>query len=71
MTSAEYQRERRARIAREAGRTPGRPGPKVSQPCGTVAAYKRHTRRQEPPCEACRKAWAEWQRDYYKRKRQR
>ena len=26
------------------------------QPCGTLAAYKRHQRRGEPACEACRLA---------------
>lgn len=26
------------------------------QPCGTWAAYKRHTKAGEPPCEACAEA---------------
>ena len=24
------------------------------EPCGTLAAYRRHSRRGEKPCEACR-----------------
>ena len=32
---------------------PGRP---VSQPCGTPAAYKRHLRHGETPCDDCRQA---------------
>lgn len=28
------------------------------KPCGTVSAYQRHLRRKEPPCNACRSAWA-------------
>ena len=27
------------------------------QPCGTPAAYQRHIRRGEKPCEPCREAW--------------
>ena len=26
------------------------------QPCGTWAAWKRHNKRGEPPCEACAEA---------------
>jgi hypothetical protein len=26
------------------------------EPCGTLAAYRRHSRRGEKPCEACRQA---------------
>lgn len=32
------------------------------QPCGTWAAYKRHKRRGEEPCEACRQAAREQRR---------
>ena len=67
--SAEYQRQRRAAKAIAEGREPGRSGPPVSQPCGTVAAYKRHQRHGEPPCEACRAAWSEYQRTLYKRRK--
>lgn len=28
------------------------------RPCGTVAAYQRHLRRGETPCEACRFEWS-------------
>ena len=31
-------------------------GPGEMQPCGTVAAYRRHRRRGEKPCDACREA---------------
>jgi hypothetical protein len=27
------------------------------QPCGTTAAYARHRRRREAPCQHCRTAW--------------
>jgi hypothetical protein len=27
---------------------------RVPKPCGTEAAYKRHVRRREVPCEPCR-----------------
>jgi len=30
------------------------------QPCGTRAAYRRHLRRYEQPCPACREAAAEY-----------
>lgn len=30
--------------------------PRVLQPCGTPAAYKRHVKRREPTCEPCREA---------------
>ena len=33
-----------------------KPGPALSQPCGTVSAYKRHYANGERPCEACREA---------------
>lgn len=35
--------------------TAGRP---ASRECGTPAAYRRHLRRGETPCGACRAAWA-------------
>lgn len=42
----------------------GRP---VTATCGTVAAYKRHVRHGETPCQPCRDAWAAYQRERYKR----
>ena len=70
--SAEYQRQYRAKKAREAGREPGKPGRPVEQPCGTQAAYKRHQRNGETPCEPCRVAWSAYQRELYaKRKAER
>jgi hypothetical protein len=44
----------------------GRP---VSRPCGTVPAYKRHLRHGEAPCTECKAAWADWQRDYYAKRK--
>ena len=66
---AEYQRLRRARLAAEAGRAPGKAGRPATHPCGTNAAYKRHQRKGEPPCAACRAAWSAYQRELYARRR--
>jgi len=38
----------------------GRRGPAPTAPCGTAAAYRRHLRHGEPPCDAC--IWAERER---------
>ena len=67
--TAEYQRQRRAAKAIAEGREPGKPGPPVCRPCGTIAAYRRHERRGFPPCDACKAAHAEYQRDYYRRRK--
>lgn len=40
--------------------------PENMKPCGTTAAYARHLRHKEPPCEACRQAHALWQWNYRK-----
>lgn len=32
------------------------------KPCGTPAAYSRHTRRREVPCERCTTAWRKYAR---------
>lgn len=47
----------------------GKRGPKATAPCGTVAAYKRHQRNDEPVDAACAAAWAEYQRELYARRR--
>lgn len=65
MSSAEYQRRWRA----SKGARTGQPGPAPTQPCGTVAAYKRHGRHGETPCDECRAAWAKYQREAYKRRK--
>lgn len=39
------------------------------QPCGTVAAYVRHRRRGEAPCQACRDANARYYADIRQRTR--
>jgi hypothetical protein len=59
-------RQRRYRQAHSSGLPPGRP---VTAPCGTPSAYKRHRRHGERPCEACRLAWNEWQREYQRRRK--
>lgn len=45
--------------------TERRSGPLPTQPCGTVAAYKRHRRAGDPRCDACWAAWAERARERY------
>lgn len=35
------------------------------QPCGTQAAWQRHRKHGEKPCEACREAHNQYQRDYH------
>ena len=41
--------------------------PENLKPCGTTAAYARHLRHNEPPCEQCRQAHSLWQWDYRQR----
>jgi hypothetical protein len=41
---------------------------KSVQPCGTWAAYKRHLKYGEPPCEACKAACRARARGYYARR---
>ena len=36
-------------------------------PCGTAAAYRRHSKLGETPCQACRDAYAAYKRDYTRR----
>jgi hypothetical protein len=46
-----------------------RGGPaRVPNPCGTVAAARRHQRSNEPLCALCRLAWAEHQHAMYLRR---
>ncbi len=61
MTPAERQRNYRDRKR-------GAPPPPLVA-CGHVAAYKRHLRHGETPCDACRAAWAAWHRDRYQRRK--
>ena len=69
MSGAEYQRRWRAEKAQEAGREPGRAGRPVTAPCGTQAAYKRHQRNGEEPCDPCRAAWSAYQRELYRKRK--
>jgi hypothetical protein len=41
------------------------------KPCGTPAAYARHLKRDEAPCDACRFAWNAYCRDKQYARRQR
>ena len=43
--------------------------PRQPQPCGTLAAYRRHERAQEAPCQACKAAHAEHQRALYAKRK--
>lgn len=67
MSDAEYYRQWRAKRGARTGQ-PGRP---VTQPCGTVAAYRRHRKAGEQPCEPCREAWNELQRVQYQARKAR
>lgn len=67
MTPAERQRAYRARKGADVD---GPPGPKPSATCGTVSAWKRHQRNNEAIDDACRAAWAEYQRELYRRRKQ-
>jgi hypothetical protein len=60
VSTAAYQRQWRAK--HRSDQPPGRP---VTAPHGTTAAYKRHQRHGEHPCAECRRAWNDWQREYY------
>lgn len=65
VSSAEYQRQWRA----SKGARTGQPGRPATQPCGTVAAYRRHLRNGETPDEACRQANAQHHRELYARRK--
>jgi hypothetical protein len=65
VSTAEYQRRWRAKRGARTGQ-PGRP---QTEPCGTVAAYRRHERHQEPPCGLCRAAHSAYQRELYRRRK--
>lgn len=60
MTSAE--RSRRYRANKGAGNKPGR---RITEPCPSPAAYKRHLRHGEPACDGCRKVYNEAARKRY------
>ena len=60
VSNADRQREYRRRQGARVGQPPG---PLPSAEHGTVSAYKRHLRHSEPPCKACRAAWAEYHRN--------
>jgi hypothetical protein len=58
----------RSRSALYRDRIRGGP-PRELQPHGTVAAYRRHRRAGEAPCEACRVAWSDYQADQYRKRK--
>lgn len=72
------QRERHAQELRQAGvavpsSRAGQPGPDplaelMLAPCGTESAIRRHARRDEPLCDACRSTLNEINRDRYRRR---
>jgi hypothetical protein len=68
MTPAERQRKHRAKVGARVGQ--GR-GPAPSEPCGTLAAFRRHERAGEVPCEPCREANRVAQRGYRAARRER
>jgi len=37
--------------------------PRQPQPCGTYAAYRRHQRHHETPCDPCRVAYLDYMRE--------
>ena len=39
---------------------------KTVKPCGTIAAYRRHLRHNEPACDTCKKAWADYNRELWR-----
>lgn len=43
--------------------------PREPLPCGTTAAYARHLRNGEQPCDACREANAERHRALYRKRK--
>jgi hypothetical protein len=65
VSTADQQRRWRA----SKGARTGQPGRRPVQPCGTVAAYRRHRRRGEQPCEACEAAMSTWNREQYERRK--
>lgn len=67
MADAEYHRQWRAKR----GARTGHPGPVPTQPCGTVAAFRRHKRAGEEPCAACKAAERDRQRALYAARRNR
>ena len=58
----------RARLYRDRKRG-GPPQPRELKPHGTAAAYKRHRRHGETPCDACLLAEAQRQHDLYERRK--
>ncbi len=60
-TSAEYQAAYRQRLKDGTPFTP--------QPCGTVAAVRRHQRAGEPLCALCGPVWVDYQAATYRRRK--
>lgn len=58
----------RSRFAEYRDRLRGGP-PRVLQPCGTVAAARRHEKAGESKCPACAAAWRTHQAEMYRRRR--
>lgn len=60
----------RSRFAEYRDRLRGGP-PRALQPCGTLAAARRHERKGEPLDDACRAALAEHARKQYEKRKNR
>ncbi len=43
--------------------------PRTPAPCGTYAAYRRHQRHGDRPCDACRETYNEHQRQMYRNRK--
>ena len=54
----------RSRFAEYRDRQRGGP-PRQLEPCGTIAAARRHQRAGEPLCDLCAPVWAEHQHQMY------
>lgn len=58
----------RSRFAEYRDRQRGGP-PRVPEPCGTIAAARRHQRAHEPLCALCAPVWAEHQHRMYEKRK--
>jgi hypothetical protein len=57
------------RLNRKSAERRRRGVPAHVDPCGTPAAYQRHRRHLEEPCDACQEAWSEYCHQGYLRRK--
>jgi hypothetical protein len=62
MSTAEYQRQWRAKQGARTGRL-GRPS---TAKCGSVSGYRKHLRNKDQTCDACRQAWSSYMKEHLK-----